>query len=467
MKSLGPMNEQSLVFFPQKKDVTKEIIPTAVPEEIVLQPEVREQLKEMKGSANRWFWMIADAVAEGKRPDPKLLAELLINEKHELPVLVSAVMERTCNLQCAHCFYQDEKSSAQISKDVHLGDRIVDIVSQMPQRSEEKGCEYEPQFLSCGRILRPWHLEIFKELRALRPDVELGVIDNGTFTSLLSKWPEGFKFDWMDISVDGIEESHNAQRRSPKAFAQAIEGLKRAREVTKPASEGGRVTSLLTLTNINARDIEAVAETLLASENGNQPLVDQLNVTTVGLTNDVNTRLEASAAEFQEAWEQLKRVSSKYLNGDKSRVELSIYRIQDIEKLAAAVGEKRFLEQFTETDGEMAVKTGRCFVYLEFDGVKVRYQPLSIWTPEEFLIEADAMYRTAYEGKFTLEELRSGRAKDGTDTTPFTFEPLTTDTNFRETFERAVDTYWTRFGKAGLEKEIATFQRIREKAKNE
>ncbi len=465
MKSLESMNEQPLVFFPQKKDVTKEIVPAAVPEEIVLQPEVREQLKEMKGSANRWFWMIADAVAEGKRPDTKLLAELLINEKHELPVLVSAVMERTCNLQCAHCFYQDEKSSAQISKDAHLGDRIVDIVSQMPQRSEEEGHEYEPQFLSCGRILRPWHLDVFTKLRSLRPDVELGVVDNGTFTSLLSKWPEGFKFDWMDISVDGIEESHNEQRRSPKAFAQAIEGLKRAREVTKPASEGGRVTSLLTLTNINARDIEAVADTLLASENGNQPLVDQLNVTTVGLTNDVNTRLEASAAEFQEAWEQLKRVSSKYRTGDESRVEPSIYRIQDIEKLAATVGEKRFLEQFTETDGEMSVKTGRCFVILDLDGVKINYQPLSIWTPEEFLIEADGAYRAAYEGQFTLEELRTGKAQDGRDTTPYTFEQLTADTNFRETYERAVDTYWTRFGKAGLEKEIATFERIREKAK--
>lgn len=466
MKSLGPMNEQPLVFFPQKKDITKEIVPIAVPEEIVLQPEVREQLKAMKGSANRWAWMVADAVAEGKQPDAKLLAELLVNQKHELPVLVSAVMERTCNLSCSHCLYQEEKSSQSLSKEAHLGDRIVEIVSQMPERSTKEGEEYNPQFLSAGRILRPWHLEVFTKLRELRPDVKLGIIDNGTFTSLLSKWPEGFKFDWMDISVDGIEKSHNEQRQSPKAFAQAIDGLKQARRVTKPASEGGRVTSLLTLTNINARDIEAVADTLLASEE--EPLVDQFGITTVGPTNDINARLETSIDDFAVAWEQLKRASQKYNTGKKPKVVLAIYRIQDIEKLAAVIGEKRFLEVFTaDENGALPCTSERNFLNFEFDGVKVQYQPLSIWTPEEFLIEADATYRTAYEGKFTLEELRSGRAKDGTDTTPFTFEPLTAETDFRQTFERAVDTYWTRFGKVGLEREIATFQRIREKAKNE
>lgn len=459
------MKEQPITFFKSKKEIAEQSDSPEVPAEIMLEQEVREKIKVMKGSGSRWAWVIADAIAQDKEPDQEFLAELLLNQKHELPVLVTAVMERTCNLQCSHCLYQDEKSSAKISEAAHLGDRIIDIVSQMPSRSSKEGEEYSPQFLSCGRILRPWHLDVFTKLHEERPDVELGVIDNGTFTSLLAKWPNEFKFDWMDISIDGIEESHNKQRQSSKAFAQAIEGLKRAREVTKSADEGGRVSSLLTLTKINANDIEVVADTLLGSENGERPLVDQFQITTVGPTNAINAALETNADDFRSAWEQLKRASRKYNTEGKPKIMFAIYRIEDIEKLAEVVGEGHFLEAFsTQENDTLPIKAERNFLYFDIDGIQVQYQPLSIWTPEEFLIEADGVYRTAYEGKFTLEELRSGIAKDGSNTAPYTFEPLTATSNFRETFERAVDTYWIRFGKQGLKKEMETFKRIRAKA---
>lgn len=467
-----PMHEQPITFFKPERKKFEDIPAQVIPEEISIQPEVRERLKEMKGSANRYAWIIADALVENKEPDAERLAELLLNEKKELPTLVSTVLERACNLRCSHCLYQDEKSSAKFSEEAHLADRIADIVSQMPLRSEKQGEEYSPQFVSGGRMMRPSHLDIFTRLRKLRPDVRLGVIDNGTFVSLLPQWPTGFAFDWMDISIDGVEESHNTQRQSSKAFNQAIEGLRRAREVTKSPAEGGRVTSLLTLTHLNARDIGAAADLLLSSEDGQRPLADQFNITTVGPTNEVNRKLETSTEDFCVAWEQIKIASQKYNPENipgKDKVELNIYRIEDIEKLAAAVGEKRFLENFiADEKGGLSVASGRNFLHLEFDGVKVSYQPLSIWTPEEFLIEADGAYRSAYEGQFTIEELRSGKSKDGKqDTTPYTFEQLTSETDFREAFERAVDAYWIRFGKSRLTNEIAVFQRIREKAQDQ
>jgi len=465
------MREQPIVFLnPTQR--SEDVSTQAVPEEIRIQRELKERFSEMKGSANRYAWIIADALAEGREPDSERLAELLLNEKKETPTLVSAVLERACNLRCSHCLYQDEKSSAKLSAEVHLADRIVDIVSQMAPRSEKEGEEYFPQFVSGGRMMRSSHLDLFTRLRSLRPDVQLGVIDNGTFVSLLSKWPAGFVFDWMDISIDGVETSHNMQRQSLKAFSQAIEGLHRAREVTKSSAEGGRVTSLLTLTHLNARDIEAAADLLLSSEAGRRPLADQFNITTIGPTNGVNRSLETSPEDFRAAWEQIKNVSRKYnpenISG-KEKVELNIYRIEDIEKLAAAVGEKRFLANFvTDETGGLSVKAGRNFLHLEFDGVQVSYQPRSIWTPEEFLIEADGAYRTAYEGQFTLEELRSGKSRDGKeDTTLYTFEKLTPETDFREAFDRAVDTYWMRFGRQQLKREIEVFKRIQEKARNE
>ncbi len=464
------MNEQPITFFnfkPKKIEEQKQTELVA-PTEVALEPEVQERLAEMKGSANRYAWIIADAVASDIEPTPELLAELLINQKHELPHLVSGVMERACNLQCAHCLYQEEKSSAVVSEEAHLGERIINIVSQMPIQSRELGAEYSPKFLSIGRILRPWHLDVFTELRRLRPDVRLGVIDNGSYTKILSKWPEDFKFDWMDISVDGVEESHNEQRQSPKAFAQAVEGLKRAREVTKSPEEDGQVSSLLTLTKINAHDIEAVADALLVVPDGEVlPLADKFNITTVGPTNEINRKLETDNEDFQAAWGQIKNVCQKYNHDGKKRVVFGIYRIQDIEKLAVAVGEKRFLEAFTATEDSLPIAGERNFLDLEFDGVPIQYQPLSIWTPEEFPIDADGSYLAAYAVKHTIDELQSGRAKDGTDTSAYTFERLTEKTDFRESFERAVDAYWMRFGKQRLQDEIAAFKRIREKAKSQ
>lgn len=442
---------------------------TDVPEEILIQSEVAERLTEMKGSANRYAWIIADWLAEGKEPDAEFLAEMLLNEKHELPLLVSAVLERTCNLQCTHCLYQDEKSSAKISEQNHLDDVIAHIVSQMPERESEE--EY-PTFMSAGRILRPSHLALFTRLQAMRPDVTLNVIDNGTYTQLLPKWPEGFKFDVMDISIDGTEEHHNTQRQSPKAYAQAMEGLEHAHEVAK------RVTSLLTLTNINARDIEAVADALLTENNGKPPLIDQLNMTTMSPTNAANAPLEITPEEFKIAWEGIKHVSQKYTETEtdpdgivttRSKVKLNIYRVADIEKLAMAVGEKQFLECFTEKkEGGLGtnvpMKGGRNFLTITLDGVEVSYQPLSIWTPEEFLIEADGAYRTAYEGQFTLAELRAGKSRDGRDTTGFTIEQLTPESDFRATYEKGVDKYWVKFGKQRLSEEMEAFKRIKERA---
>ena len=150
------------------------------------------------------------------------------------------------------------------------------------------------------------------------------------------------------------------------------------------------------------------------------------------------------------------------------KCSLSFYRAQDIEKLAAAVGEAKFIKLFEETEEglgkDFALNTTRNFLNFTIDGVKISYQPLSIWTPEEFLIEADGAYRTAYEGQFTIDELRSGVSKDGRDTTPFTIEQLTPESDFRESYERGVDDYWVNFGKERLTEEMQVFKRIKEKA---
>lgn len=394
----------------------------------------------MAHSAQLW----QNLVVEGKKIE---ITELVEAMKAELPQLVSAVFERTCNLSCAHCLYQDEKSSAALSHANEFDAVVENIVRQMPAASET----YIPHFLSVGRILRPRHLALFAKLREMRPEVKLGVIDNGSFTKLLPKWPRGFKFDWMDISLDGLEEAHNAQRNSPKAFEMAINGIKGARKVSK------RITSLFTLTNLNYQDIEGVADLLLG---GTEPLVDQFRVTFVSPTNDTNAKLVVTPEQLAIAWESMQRITEKY--GQDRIGELGIYRIGDVELLAAAVGEQKLVDVFTvQQDGSATLIADANMLITEMDGVVVSYLPLSIWPPEEFLIEADAAQRTAHEAKFTLEELRSSRSKQGESTSAYTVSQLTPVSDFKSEYARCVDHYWQHIGAEKLLEEQAVWARIR------
>lgn len=426
--------------------------------EISRQHELREA-REREGyypSAAWWY----RGMVKGEPLDTDAKAEMLLAQKNELPYLISAVMERECNLSCAHCLYQTERSSESVSRERRLAEVIEHMVDSMPEASEE----YPAKFMSAGRTLKPWHLDIFKRLQKARPDVKLGVIDNGTYTKLLPEWPDGFKLDWLDISVDGTEKHHNGQRRSPTAYAEAIEGLRRAREVV---AEDGYVASLMTLTSINTRDVSEVARTLFESGEGGKPLADKLNLTTMWPMNDTGRKIEMSVADFAEAWEEIKKACAKYNTPNKDRVSIGLYRVEDVEKLAEVVGEKKFMESFS-ADADEAKQSGTQFrgnfIETHIDGVPVSYLPISIWPPEEMVIEADGAYRVAYESQFTLEELRGGKSADGRDTRAYTTAQLTPETDFRKAYEQTVDLYWQRFGHKKLGEEFAAFQRIREKA---
>jgi hypothetical protein len=431
--------------------------------EIALQKQMKEGFESDFGSADTWYL----SAIHGEEFTPERAAQMLLQQKREIPQLASAVLERTCNLHCPHCLYQDEHSSMSVSRNNHLDEVILNVVRQMDApRTDEKNLlnNYKPQFMSAGRILRAPHLKLFEQLRAARPDVELGVIDNGTFVKHLKSWPAAFKFDWMDISIDGPEAIHNQQRDPNKpdstAFSEAIEGLKQARSVVHGKSDGGRVTSLFTLSNVNASSIRETADMLLDPAGG-EPLIDKFLITTLSPTNAINTKMLTSVDDFARAWEGIRAISDKYTSGKERKYSLSIYRTDDMEKLATVVGEKKFLEAFT---GDAGLEIERNFLHATVDGVRVSYLPLSIWTPEEFLIEADGAYRTAYEGMFTLNELRSGISSDGRDTRSYTIEQLSPTSDFRAAYEHGVDHYWQYFGSKRMADELAVFQRIRAKA---
>ena len=458
---------------PQQTNIQKQInIPDQKDESQLIFERYKE---EGRTSGDYWYSRVVENVA--KKTPEELEKGIIEALKAEVPMLCSATMERACNFSCKHCLYPKEKSSQEESKKVGLDKIIYNILDQMPTKETSprniagEVRSESPSFLHAGRILREWHLDIFKNIKERRPDIRIGLIDNGTYTIFLDKFKEkNIKLDWLDISVDGVKEFHNLQRDSDSAFDITMSGLRHAREITVPPEEGGKVTSLFTLSNLNYKDknIEKTADMLLSGEN---PLADEFNITTMSATRE-NLKAfvispdfrEGNVVEFKEAWEQIKNVFNKY-GQDKSvkqRVYFRIYRHEDVEKLAYAVGPKKFMEAVKNRESEndyVGVNVGK--MTFNIDGVPVDYFPMSIWPPEEFNIDADGANRTAYGITYTLKELQGGKGEDSNDTMGYTVDYLNKNSDFIKTYQKEVD-QWLEFkGKDFLREEIEMFDRIK------
>jgi len=146
--------------------------------------------------------------------------------KQEIPNLISSIWERACNLQCQHCIYQFEKTSQEHSKNSQFADVLAHMVKQMPKITDAPRFS-QPFLLHEGRILRKWHIGALVKLRNLRKDLQIGLIDNGSYVNLIPEFKKhNLLLDWLDISLDGVRGSHN-QQRDPihkKSFDQTIKG---------------------------------------------------------------------------------------------------------------------------------------------------------------------------------------------------------------------------------------------------
>jgi len=427
----------------------------------------KERGPKPKLAIQQWYSIVMGKAEMAKEDDTIILESL----EKEIPSMCSVTMERTCNLECTHCIYQPEKSSKDYSDRFGLSNIIENIVRQLPTQEQHPQHE-SPKFLHDGRILMKWHLDVFKRIREIRPDVKIGLIDNGSYTRLLNEFRDrNIKLDWLDISIDGTEETHNKQRDPihKRAFREAMEGLKKAREITKSPREGGKVTSLFTLTKINFRDISKVADMLFQpnpeSKDG-LDYIDELCITTLSPARDPNKPLELSpdfeqgdVSDFLIAWEQIKDISARY-NKDRQRVFFGIYRMQDLEKLARAVGVSKFLESLKP---ELVQAAGGAIIFY-LDGVPIRYSPLSIWPQETFLIDADGANRVAYSPQYRLEELRTGQDIKGNNISNFTVKQLDENSCYKESYENYAKHWWNFFGREHLKKEMAFIKRMREMA---
>ncbi len=357
------------------------------------------------------------------KPEKDDIGEMYAQLARELPKVMSVVATRHCNLQCKHCIFQKERQ--YFSNGVALEIAAKTIVSQMLPN---------PIVVHEGRIFELKHLSWLQEIRQIRPDSKIGMIDNGSYSEHISKIKSaGFKFDWLDISVDGPERIHNFQRDSKNSFATAIEGIRNAQEIL---TTGGEVNSLMTLTKINYASVLETCKTLPEQ-------VSQWHITTVTPTRSELKKLTLSGNEFKISWNQIKLVNVLRV------VVLKIYEVSDMLKLVNAVGGVKFFEAFEKA------QIGFSSVSFVLDGVLVRYFPKSMAPKETFMLDADAVYRVPYVISHTLAELnREALGK-------YTIGKVTAESNFRLLYKKCVIGWRENFSREAFKEEAFIFQQIK------
>lgn len=362
--------------------------------------------------------------------EPEIIQAL----RTEVPEMCSVTFERSCNLQCVHCIYPPSASMDTCSRRI-LPALVKRAVEQLPGKN--------PRLLHEGRILRSWHVSVMAEAKRARPGLKVGLIDNGSFVGRLDTFrEEGLKLDWLDISVDGDEQTHNTQRAS-KAYIQAIQGLKRAREITV-----GRVTSLFTLTALNHDRLEAAADALFS--NG---LIDELHVSTVTPAKPQLIPLEQMDLSY--FWRQAQKVYERYSQPGKQRVFFRLYRHQEIAKLARVTSNHEMHKAMRNA----LLAPGE--VHFNLRDVPFIYAPLSIWPGETFLIDADGAYRTAHSIGEKISDLQRGQDDAGRDLRGYTIENLKPGFDLQKAYQRCVDQWWNFMGRQFLKEEIAIFKQLK------
>ncbi len=351
------------------------------------------------------------------------IGEMYAQLARELPKVMSVVATRHCNLQCKHCIFQKERQ--YFFNGAALEIAVKTIVSQMLPN---------PIVVHEGRIFEPKHLSWLQAIRQIRPDNKIGMIDNGSYATHISKIKlAGFKFDWLDISVDGPKRIHNFQRGSKDSFEVAINGIRNAQKVL---TADGEVNSLMTLTKINYASVLETCKTLPKQ-------VSQWHIATITPTRAELKKLTLSENEFKISWNQIKLANVLRV------VVLKIYEVSDMLKLAKAVGGVKFFEAFEKA------QMGFSSVNFVLEGVLVRYFPQSMAPKETFVLDG-GVYRVPYYGiSHTLAELNREELEK------YTIGKVTAESNFRLLYEECVIGWRENFSREAFKEEAFIFQQIK------
>ena len=208
------------------------------------------------------------------------------------PVVIWNLIRR-CNLTCKHCY--------SISADTHFkGELSTEEAYTVLDDLKQYGV---PVLLLSGGepLLRPDIFEISHRAKAM--GFYVGLSTNGTLiTEENIQQIADVGYDYVGISIDGLEQTHDEFRRLDGAFQQSMQGIDLCQQ------HGIKVGLRFTLTQENAKDLEPLLE-LTEARGIDKFYLSHLNYAGRGNKNregDAHHQTTRKAMDllFKQAWEQ-------------------------------------------------------------------------------------------------------------------------------------------------------------------
>jgi heme d1 biosynthesis radical SAM protein NirJ len=215
------------------------------------------------------------------------------------PVVIWNLIRR-CNLACQHCY--------SISADVDFAGELstAEIFATM---DDLRAFGVPVLILSGGEpLLRPDLYAIAHRAKAM--GFYVGLSTNGTLIDETCIGEiAGVGFDYLGVSLDGIEATHDRFRRKKGAFAASLAGVRLAR------AAGIKVGLRFTLTQDNAHDLPALLE-LMETERVAKFYLSHLNY---GGRGNVNRKTDAMFATTRRAMDLLFEAAWRHVEAGRSR----------------------------------------------------------------------------------------------------------------------------------------------------
>ncbi len=210
------------------------------------------------------------------------------------PVVIWNLIRR-CNLNCRHCY------STSADKDFAGELTTADAFAVM---ADLRAYGVPALILSGGEpLMRPDISPLAERAKALGFYVALST--NGTLIDA-DRVPSirAAGFDYLGISLDGLEGTHDRFRRRPGAFRESLRGLRLCRDA------GIRVGVRFTLTRDNAADLPGLLD-LMAAEGIDKFYLSHLNYAGRGNANrgdDAQFRMTRAAMDllFDTCWARIR-----------------------------------------------------------------------------------------------------------------------------------------------------------------
>ena len=221
------------------------------------------------------------------------------------PVVIWNLVRR-CNLTCQHCY------SISCDKDFP-GELTTEQACEV--MDDLKGFGVPVLILSGGEpLLRPDIFELAQRAKAM--GFYVGLSTNGTLIEASNvNRIAGAGFDYVGISLDGMEATHDRFRRKEGAYRAALNGLRLCRQA------GIKVGVRFTLTEGNAGELPQVLA-LLDTEQIDKFYLSHLNYAGRGNTNRrkdafLDTTRRAMDLVLDACWSDIQRgVSREYVTGN-------------------------------------------------------------------------------------------------------------------------------------------------------